>query len=327
MASRALSLDGRRVWVAGHRGMVGAALMRRMAGEGAVLLTVPHAQLDLRRQSETEDWIARNRPEFILIAAAKVGGILANDTYPAQFLYDNLMIQSNIVEAARRFGAEKVLLLGSSCIYPRLAPQPIPESSLLTGPLEETNQWYAIAKIAGVMLAQAYRREYDLNLISVMPTNLYGPADDYDLHDSHVAAALLRRIHQAKVEKADHVVIWGSGAPLREFLHVDDLADACLFLLKTWEDADPINIGSRQEVSITELAGLIAEVVGWTGRFVFDTSKPDGTPRKLLDTTRLTAMGWAPSITLKAGLANAYADFRSRWDAGEFTAGVAEMPS
>lgn len=327
MASRALSLDGRRVWVAGHRGMVGAALMRRMAGEGAVLLTVPHAQLDLRRQSETEDWIARNRPEFILIAAAKVGGILANDTYPAQFLYDNLMIQSNIVEAARRFGAEKVLLLGSSCIYPRLAPQPIPESSLLTGPLEETNQWYAIAKIAGVMLAQAYRREYDLNLISVMPTNLYGPADDYDLHDSHVAAALLRRIHQAKVEKADHVVIWGSGAPLREFLHVDDLADACLFLLKTWEDADPINIGSRQEVSITELAGLIAEVVGWTGRFVFDTSKPDGTPRKLLDTTRLTAMGWAPSISLKAGLANAYADFRSRWDAGEFTAGVAEMPS
>jgi GDP-L-fucose synthase len=329
MASRALSLDGRRVWVAGHRGMVGAALMRRMAGEGAVLLTVPHAQLDLRRQSETEDWIARNRPEFILIAAAKVGGILANDTYPAQFLYDNLMIQSNIVEAARRFGAEKVLLLGSSCIYPRLAPQPIPESSLLTGPLEETNQWYAIAKIAGVMLAQAYRREYDLNLISVMPTNLYGPADDYDLHDSHVAAALLRRIHQAKVEKADHVVIWGSGAPLREFLHVDDLADACLFLLKTWEDADPINIGSRQEVSITELAGLIAEVVGWTGRFVFDTSKPDGTPRKLLDTARLTAMGWAPSISLKAGLANAYTDFRARWDAGEFTAeaGVAEMSS
>lgn len=327
MASRALSLDGRRVWVAGHRGMVGAALMRRMAGEGAVLLTVPHAQLDLRRQSETEDWIARNRPEFILIAAAKVGGILANDTYPAQFLYDNLMIQSNIVEAARRFGAEKVLLLGSSCIYPRLAPQPIPESSLLTGPLEETNQWYAIAKIAGVMLAQAYRREYDLNLISVMPTNLYGPADDYDLHDSHVAAALLRRIHQAKVEKAHHVVIWGSGAPLREFLHVDDLADACLFLLKTWEDADPINIGSRQEVSITELATLVAEVVGWTGRSVFDTGKPDGTPRKLLDTTRLTAMGWAPSISLKAGLANAYADFRSRWDAGEFTAGVAEMPS
>lgn len=327
MASRALSLDGRRVWVAGHRGMVGAALMRRMAGEGAVLLTVPHAQLDLRRQSETEDWIARNRPEFILIAAAKVGGILANDTYPAQFLYDNLMIQSNIVEAARRFGAEKVLLLGSSCIYPRLAPQPIPESSLLTGPLEETNQWYAIAKIAGVMLAQAYRREYDLNLISVMPTNLYGPADDYDLHDSHVAAALLRRIHQAKVEKADHVVIWGSGAPLREFLHVDDLADACLFLLKTWEDADPINIGSGQEVSITELATLVAEVVGWTGRSVFDTGKPDGTPRKLLDTTRLTAMGWAPSISLKAGLANAYADFRSRWDAGEFTAGVAEMPS
>jgi GDP-L-fucose synthase len=318
MSLQELSLEGRRVWVAGHRGMVGAALVRRMAGEGAVLLTVPHAQLDLRRQRETEEWIAGNRPEIILIAAAKVGGILANDTYPAQFLYDNLMIQSNIVEAARKYGAEKVLLLGSSCIYPRLAPQPIPESSLLTSPLEETNQWYAIAKIAGVKLAQAYRREYGLNLISVMPTNLYGPADDYDLRNSHVAAALLRRIHQAKEEKADHVVIWGSGAPLREFLHVDDLADACLFLLKTWEDADPINIGSGQEVSITELAGLIAEVVGWAGRFEFDATKPDGTPRKLLDTTRLTAMGWTPSIDLKAGLASTYADFRARWDAGEF---------
>ena len=324
MSSQEPSLEGRRVWVAGHRGMVGAALMRRMTGEGAVLLTVPHAQLDLRRQTETEDWIASNRPEFILIAAAKVGGILANDTYPAQFLYDNLMIQSNIVEAARKNGAAKVLLLGSSCIYPRLAPQPIPESSLLTGPLEETNQWYAIAKIAGVMLAQAYRREYGLNLISVMPTNLYGPADDYDLRNSHVAAALLRRIHHAKVEKADRVVIWGSGAPLREFLHVDDLADACLFLMKTWEDPDPINIGSGQEVSITELAGLIAEVVGWAGRFEFDTSKPDGTPRKLLDTTRLTAMGWTPSISLMAGLANTYADFRTRWDAGEFAPKVVQ---
>jgi GDP-L-fucose synthase len=320
MASRELSLAGRRVWVAGHRGMVGAALVRRMEGEGAVLLTVPHAQLDLRRQRETEDWIAENRPEFILIAAAKVGGILANDTYPGQFLYDNLMIQSNVVEAARRCGAAKVLMLGSSCIYPRLAPQPIPESSLLSGPLEETNQWYAIAKIAGVMLGQSYRRQYGLNVISVMPTNLYGPDDDYDLRNSHVAAALLRRIHQAKVENAERVAIWGTGAPLREFLHVDDLADACLFLLKTWEDADPINIGSGQEVSIIKLAGLIADVVGWHGRFEFDTGKPDGTPRKLLDTSRLTAMGWTPSIGLKAGLANAYADFRARWDAGEFAA-------
>jgi GDP-L-fucose synthase len=320
MASRELSLAGRRVWVAGHRGMVGAALVRRMEGEGAVLLTVPHAQLDLRRQRETEDWIAENRPEFILIAAAKVGGILANDTYPGQFLYDNLMIQSNVVEAARRCGAAKVLMLGSSCIYPRLAPQPIPESSLLSGPLEETNQWYAIAKIAGVMLGQSYRRQYGLNVISVMPTNLYGPDDDYDLRNSHVAAALLRRIHQAKVENAGRVAIWGTGAPLREFLHVDDLADACLFLLKTWEDADPINIGSGQEVSIIKLAGLIADVVGWHGRFEFDTGKPDGTPRKLLDTSRLTAMGWTPSIGLKAGLANAYADFRARWDAGEFAA-------
>jgi GDP-L-fucose synthase len=300
--------------------MVGSALVRRLAREGAEVLTVPHAQLDLRRQVETEAWIATHRPDAIFMAAAKVGGILANDSFPGQFLYDNLMIQSNIVEAARQNNVEKVMLLGSSCIYPRMAPQPIPESSLLTGPLEETNQWYAIAKIAGVKLAQAYRREYGLNLISVMPTNLYGPNDDYDLRNSHVAAALLRRIHQAKVENAERVVIWGSGAPLREFLHVDDLADACIFLMKNWEDSDPINIGSGQEVSIIELATMISEIVSWTGQFEFDSSKPDGTPRKLLDVTRLTAMGWTPSISLKDGLSNAYADFRTRWDAGEFLA-------
>jgi GDP-L-fucose synthase len=300
--------------------MVGSALVRRLAREGAEVLTVPHAQLDLRRQVETEAWIATHRPDAIFMAAAKVGGILANDSFPGQFLYDNLMIQSNIVEAARQNNVEKVMLLGSSCIYPRMAPQPIPESSLLTGPLEETNQWYAIAKIAGVKLAQAYRREYGLNLISVMPTNLYGPNDDYDLRNSHVAAALLRRIHQAKVENAERVVIWGSGAPLREFLHVDDLADACIFLMKNWEDSDPINIGSGQEVSIIELATMISEIASWTGQFEFDSSKPDGTPRKLLDVTRLTAMGWTPSISLKDGLSNAYADFRTRWDAGEFLA-------
>jgi GDP-L-fucose synthase len=300
--------------------MVGAAMVRRLANEGAQLLTVPHAQLDLRRQAETEAWISRHQPEFIFIAAAKVGGILANDTYSGRFLYDNMMIQANIVEAARQHSVEKLMLFGSTCIYPRMAPQPMPESSLLTGPLEETNQWYAIAKIAGVKLAQAYQREYGMNLISVMPTNLYGPSDNYHLRDSHVAAALLRRIHQAKVNGAETVVLWGSGAPRREFLHVDDLADACVFLMRTWRDFDPINIGSGQEVTIVELATLIAEIVGWDGQFEFDSTKPDGTPRKLVDATKLTALGWRPSISLRAGLANAYADFRARWDAGEFKA-------
>ncbi len=313
-----IDLAGRRVWVAGHRGMVGSALLRRLAREGVDLLTVGHAELDLCRQAETEEWVAENRPDFIFIAAARVGGILANSTYPAQFLYDNLMIQTNIVEAARRTGVEKIMLLGSSCIYPRMAPQPMPETCLLTGPLEETNQWYALAKIAGIKLVQAYRREYGMSLIAVMPTNLYGPNDNYDLQNSHVAAALLHRIHRAKVEKAERVVIWGTGGPRREFLHVDDLAEACIFLMKTWENEEPINIGSGQEITIIDLAKLIAEVVGWSGRFEFDTSKPDGTPRKLLDVSRLTAMGWTPSISLSEGLANAYSDFRKRWEAGEF---------
>lgn len=314
------SLAGRRVWVAGHRGMVGAALVRAMAREGAVLLTVTRDELDLRRQAETESWIALHRPEFIFMAAARVGGILANDSYPAGFLYDNLLIQSNIVEAARLAGVAKTMLLGSSCIYPRLAPQPIAEASLLTGPLEETNQWYAVAKIAGVKLAQAYRREYGMDVVSVMPTNLYGPNDQYDLRNSHVAAALLRRVHQARVEGAAEVSIWGTGTPRREFLHVDDLAQACVFLMKSWSDADPINIGSGQEVTIAELAQLIAGIVGWTGRFAFDASKPDGTPRKLLDASRLTALGWTATTPLRAGLADAYRDFTARWEAGEFAA-------
>ncbi len=318
MSSEKLSLAGRRVWVAGHRGMVGAALMRALAHEDAVLLTVTHAELDLRRQADTEAWMQQQRPEFIFMAAARVGGILANDTYPGQFLYDNLQIQSNIVEAARLAGVEKTMLLGSSCIYPRLAPQPITEHSLLTGPLEETNQWYAIAKIAGIKLAQAYWRQYGMNLLTVMPTNLYGPNDDYDLRNSHVAAALLRRLHQARVENAAQVPIWGSGTPRREFLHVDDLAQACLFLMKTWSHPDPINIGSGQEVTIMELARLIADIVGWNGTFVFDSSKPDGTPRKLLDVSRLTALGWTASIPLREGLTDAYRDFTARWEAGEF---------
>jgi GDP-L-fucose synthase len=294
-------------------------LTRALARENAVLLTVTRDELDLRRQSETEAWIQRQRPEFIFMAAARVGGILANDRYPGRFLYDNLQIQSNIVEAARLAGVAKTMLLGSSCIYPRLAPQPITEDSLLTGPLEETNQWYAIAKIAGVKLAQAYRREYGMDVVSVMPTNLYGPNDEYDLQNSHVAAALLRRIHQARVAGAGQVPIWGTGTPRREFLHVDDLAQACIFLMKTWSDPDPINIGSGQEVTVFELAQLIAEIVGWTGQFVFDRSKPDGTPRKLLDVGRLTALGWTASIPLREGLADAYRDFTARWEAGEFT--------
>jgi GDP-L-fucose synthase len=318
MSASATNLAGRRVWVAGERGMVGSALMRRLACEGANLLSVPRAALDLRRQAETEAWVAANRPELIFLAAARVGGILANSTYPGQFLYDNLMIQANVVEAARRVGVGKIMLLGSSCIYPRLAPQPMPETCLLSGPLEETNQWYAIAKIAGVKLAQAYRREYGMNLIAAMPTNLYGPNDNYDSNNSHVVAALLRRIHEAKVENADRVVIWGTGTPRREFLHVDDLADACVFLIKNWDAEELINVGSGQEVTITEFAKLVAEVVGWKGRFEFDAAKPDGTPRKLVDTSRLSALGWKPSISLKEGLASAYADFKKRWNASEF---------
>jgi GDP-L-fucose synthase len=318
MPTQESSLTGRRVWVAGHRGMVGAALNAAVAAEGALLLTVAHSELDLRRQSDTEAWMRQQRPEFIFVAAARVGGILANDRYPAQFLYDNLLIQSNIVEAARLAGVEKTMLLGSSCIYPRLAPQPITEDSLLTGPLEETNQWYAIAKIAGIKLAQAYRRQYGMNLISVMPTNLYGPNDNYDLQSSHVAAALMRRVHQARVDGATKVPIWGTGTPQREFLHVHDLAQACIHLMKTWSDPDPINIGSGQEVTIFELARLIAKIVGWDGEFAFDTSKPDGTPRKLLDVSRLTALGWTASIPLHEGLTDTYRDFKTRWEAGEF---------
>jgi GDP-L-fucose synthase len=319
MAQQEPVLAHRRIWVAGHRGMVGSALMRALAPEGADLLAVGHDELDLRRQSDTEAWMRRNRPELIFIAAAKVGGILANDRYPAQYLYDNLQIQLNIVEAARQIGVAKVMLLGSSCIYPRLAPQPISEDSLLTGPLEETNQWYAIAKIAGIKLAQAYAREHGMNLLSVMPSNLYGPNDNYHLQNCHVAAALLRRIHQAKLENAAEVTIWGTGTPRREFLHVDDLARACVFLMKTWSHPDPINIGSGQEVTVLELARLIADIVGWRGTFVFDRSKPDGTPRKLLDVSRLSALGWTASIPLREGLTDAYRDFKARSDAGEFS--------
>jgi GDP-L-fucose synthase len=299
-------LAKRRVFVAGHGGMVGSALTRRLAGIGCEVLTAGRGEVDLRRQEATEAWLRAQRPEAVFVAAATVGGILANETRPAEFLYDNLMITGNLVEASRRAGVQKLLFLGSSCIYPRLAPQPIREEALLTGPLEPTNQWYAVAKIAGLKLCAAYRRQYGADFISAQPTNLYGPGDTYDLQASHVVPALMAKTHHAKVTGAGQVEIWGTGTPKREFLHVDDLADALVFLMERYSDELQINIGWGEDVSIRELAELIAEVVGYTGGFRYATEKPDGTPRKLLDVSRLSAMGWRPRIALKDGLADAY---------------------
>src|SRR4051812_26886181 len=274
------SLIGRRVWVAGHRGMVGSALLRRLAGEGCELLTVASNQLDLRRQADVERWMRRERLEAVFMAAARVGGILANSRQPADFLYDNLAIQINVAKAAVEIEVKKFLFLGSSCIYPRLAPQPIPEEALLSGPLEPTNQWYAIAKISGLMQCQAYRIQYGLDFISAMPTNLYGPGDSFDPEASHVLPALLHRFHLAKLNRDPHVTIWGTGTPRREFLHVDDCADALVFLMKNYSQAETINIGAGSDLSIVELAGLVAETVGYQGEVRLDPSKPDGTPRK-----------------------------------------------
>jgi GDP-L-fucose synthase len=307
------SLNGKRVWVAGHRGLVGSAVMRRLAVEDCTLLTVSHAELDLCNQAAVDAWMHAHRPDAIVLAAAKVGGILANSTYPVEFLYDNLIIQANVIHAARRLGTEKLLLLGSSCIYPKLAPQPISEESLLTGPLEETNEWYALAKIAGVKLCAAYRQQYGCDFISAMPTNLYGFNDNFDLQSSHVLPALLRKMHMATVEGRQEVEVWGSGEPLREFLHVDDLADALVFVMQHYSEAAPINIGSGHELSIRELAELIADVVGFKGRFVFDPTKPDGTPRKLLDSSRLTELGWAAKTDLRTGIARVYDWFRAQY--------------
>ncbi len=299
-------LGGRRIFVAGHRGMVGSALIRRLAQEECRVLTVGRDAVDLRDQAAVDRWFQEHRPEGVLLAAARVGGIHENDTRPGDFLYDNLAIAANVIEASRRTGVAKLLFLGSSCIYPRLAPQPMPESCLLTGPLEPTNEWYAIAKIAGLKLCQAYRRQHGCDFVSVMPTNLYGPNDNFDLLSSHVLPALLAKIDAAVRDGRDTVEIWGSGRPRREFLHVDDLADAVVFLMKTWSDEEPINIGTGTDVTIAELARLIADVVGFTGRFVFDASKPDGTPRKLLDVSKLTAIGWRPRISLEAGIRQTY---------------------
>ena len=302
-------IEAKKVWVAGHRGMVGAALSAKLAKTGCKLLTVGRQELDLTRQVEVESWMEKNRPEAIFLAAAKVGGILANDTYPADFLYDNLMIEANIIRAAARTGVEKLVFLGSSCIYPKLAPQPIVEEALLTGPLEATNEWYAIAKIAGIKLCQAYRRQHACDFISAMPTNLYGPGDNFDLETSHVLPALLRKAHEAKSSGKKEMVIWGSGAPLREFLHVDDCADALIFLMRNYSDDSHVNVGSGSDLSIMELARLVARIVGFKGAIVTDPTKKDGTPRKLMSGARLAAMGWKPSIPLEQGLASTYAWF------------------
>jgi GDP-L-fucose synthase len=299
-------LAGRRIWVAGHTGMVGQALLRRLESEDCELV-VSAKRIDLRSQSETMRWVNETRPEVIFVAAARVGGILANSTRPGEFLYDNLTIQTNITEAARRSNVGKLVLLGSSCIYPRLAEQPIREEALLTGPLEPTNEWYAVAKIAGIKLGQAYRRQYGLDCISAMPTNLYGPGDNFDLHTSHVLPALIRKIAAAQAGNHPFVEIWGTGGPRREFLHVDDCADALVHLAKHYSEEGQVNVGYGTDISIAELAELIAEIVGYGGEFRFDASKPDGTPRKLLDTRLLASLGWEPKISLEQGIRSTYA--------------------
>ena len=308
-------LEGRRVWVAGHRGMVGAALVRRLEGEPLeAILTASSDEVDLRRQEPTERFVAEHRPDVMILAAARVGGIEANRTRQAEFLYDNLMIAANVIEAARHQGVERVVMLGSSCVYPRGAPQPMPEDSLLTGPLEETNEGYAVAKIAGLELAKMYRRQFGMRAISLMPTNLYGPEDNFDLESSHVLPALLRRMHDAKLAGDPAVTIWGTGTPRREFLHVDDLADATVHLLRHYDEERLVNIGCGRDLPIRELAELIAEVVGFEGFLEFDTSRPDGTPRKLLDTARLERSGWTPRIGLRDGIESTYAWFLEHVD-------------
>ncbi len=304
--SAPLSLQGKKIWVAGHKGMVGSAVMRRLAKEGCELLSVDRSACDLIRQDDVESWMGKHKPDLVFLCAATVGGILANDTRPANFLYENMMIEANIIHAAYKTGVKKLLFLGSSCIYPRMAPQPMREDALLTGALEPTNQWYAIAKIAGLKLCEAYRRQYGVDFISAMPTNLYGPGDNFDLNASHVIPALMRRAHEAKQSKAAHLTIWGTGSPRREFLHVDDLADALVFLMQTYSDESTINVGSGEEVSIAALAELVRDVVGFQGALSFDASKPDGTPRKLLDVSRMKERGWASKTSLPDGLKTTY---------------------
>jgi GDP-L-fucose synthase len=309
-------LAGKRVYVAGHTGMVGSALVRRLGHEGCDVLTAEHAVVDLTDQQQTERWLAKAKPKAVFLAAARVGGIGANSAYPAAFIADNLAIALNLIRGSHAAGVQKLLFLGSSCIYPKLAPQPMNEEQLLTGPLEPTNEWYAIAKIAGIKLCQAYRRQFGADFISVMPTNLYGPGDNYHPQDSHVPAALIRRFHEAKVSGAPSVVVWGTGTPRREFLAADDLADACVFVMKHYSDDGFLNIGTGEDVTIADFARLVAGVVGYPGKIDFDTARPDGAPRKLLDVSKLAALGWRARTPLREGLAAAYADFAGRMAGG-----------
>ena len=294
------------VFVAGHKGLVGSAICRRLESDGIEPLLAGRAELDLTDQAAVDAWFLENKVDQVYLAAAKVGGIHANDTYPAEFLRDNLVIQTNIIHSAWKSGVKKLLFLGSSCIYPKLAQQPMSEDSLLTGPLEPTNEWYAIAKIAGIKMCQAYRKQYGFDAIAAMPTNLYGPGDNFDLENSHVLPALMRKFHEAKQARAEAVTVWGTGSPRREFLHVDDRADACVYLMQNYSSAEIVNVGWGKDISIAELAGMIRNIVGFAGEIRFDESKPDGTPRKLLDTSRLSELGWRPSIPLEDGIASTY---------------------
>ena len=303
------------IYVAGHRGLVGSAIVRRLrAGGFTRVIERDRRDLDLRDQAAVRRFFAEVRPQYVFLAAARVGGILANDTHAAEFLHDNIAVQTNVIDAAYHNGTEKLLFLGSSCVYPKHAPQPMPEDCLLTGPLEPTNEWYSIAKIAGLKMCQAYRRQYGFRAISAMPTNLYGPGDNFNLRSSHVLPALIRKFHEAKVEGAREVEIWGTGTPRREFLHVDDLADACLFLMERYDGDSWVNVGWGRDMSIAELAETIARIVGFEGSVRFDRSKPDGTPRKLLDTSRLSAVGWSPRIELDEGIRSTYRWFQEHRD-------------
>jgi GDP-L-fucose synthase len=311
MARTPFDLKGKTAFVAGHKGMVGGALVRRLAREGVELLTVGRSEVDLRDQAAVFNWFDKTRPQAVFLAAAKVGGIVANNTLRGEFIYDNLIIAANVIQAAHVNGTEKLMFLGSSCIYPKLAPQPLREDSVLTGPLEVTNEPYAIAKIAGIKMVEAYRSQYGCNFINVMPTNLYGPGDNYHPEYSHVVAALIRRFHEAKVSRASNVVVWGTGTPRREFLYVDDLADACIHLMKNYSSGELVNIGTGEDISIAEFARVVAAVVGYAGEISFDPSRPDGTPRKLLDVSRLAKLGWRARTSLEEGIKLAYRSYLS----------------
>ena len=302
-------LKGKRVYVAGHNGLAGSAIVRRLATEGCTVLTATRAELDLTQQSATEQWLERNKPDAVIVAAGHVGGIFANDAFPADFITDNLAIGLNVIRGSYKAGVKKLLALGSSCIYPKLAPQPMSEDSLLTGPLEPTNEWYAVAKIAAIKLCEAYRKQHGADFISAMPTNLYGRGDNYHADNSHVPAALIRRFHEGKMANAPSVTVWGTGTPRREFLCADDLGDACVFLMKHYSGLEFLNVGTGEDVTIAAFATEVANVVGFKGTIEYDTSRPDGPPQKLLDVSKISKLGWAPSISLRDGLAEAYADF------------------